>query len=337
MLEVVKPGLLSSVQDLGRTGWRHLGVGSAGAFDVDALRIGNELVGNPPGAAAIEFTLLGPVLRARRDLLVALAGPDFEARVDGAPLPMRRPVAVRHGAVLAIGRAHAGARGYVAVAGGIDVPPVLGSRSTDLRSRIGGLEGRALRAGDRLRVGVPGAVAQAVLERLLARGAGHVMAKWWVAAIDDLRGEIAHLHVLDGSDAPLLDRHSIRTATHAVWQAAPMSDRMGVRFDGPRLQTVAQTESISAAVVPGTVQLTPDGRLIVLGVDAQTAGGYPRIGHVIRVDLGRLAQLKPGDRVRPVRVSEDAADVIRIARDREIARMREAIADRLHATARGRD
>lgn len=336
MIEVLKPGLLSSVQDLGRTGFRHLGIGTSGAFDADALRIGNELVGNPTGAAALEFTLLGPVLRVRRDMLIALSGPDFEASCDGVPLPMRRPMAVRHGAVITIGRAQAGARGYLAIAGGIDVPVVLGSRSTDLRSRIGGVDGRALRAGDRLRCGAPSALGQAALEQLLARAPGNVAARWWLAAIDDLRGDVAHLHVLDGSDARLLDRHSIRTATHAVWQAAPMSDRMGVRFEGPRLATVTHAESISAAVVPGTVQLTPDGRLIVLGVDAQTTGGYPRIGHVIRVDLGRLAQVKPGDRVRPVRVTEDAAEIIRIARDRELARMREAIADRLHATARGR-
>lgn len=336
MIEVIKPGLLTSVQDLGRTGLRHLGIITAGAFDADALRIGNELVGNPAGAAALEFTLLGPTLRARRDLLIALSGPDFEATCDGVRIAMRRPLAVRKGAVISIGRALTGARGYLAIAGAIDVPAVLGSRSTDLRSRIGGFEGRALRVADRLPCGAPGDQGQAVLQQLLARSGGNVPARWWLAAIDDLRGDLAHLHVLDGSDAPLLDRHSIRAATRAVWRAAPMSDRMGLRFEGPTLTTVTRTDSISSAVLPGTVQLTPDGRLIVLGVDAQTTGGYPRIGHVIRVDLGRLAQVRPGDRVRPVRVTEDAAFAIRATRDRELARMREAIADRLHATAQGR-
>lgn len=330
MIEILSPGLLSTVQDLGRTGLRHLGVGTAGAGDRDALRIANRLIGNAEGAAAIEVTLTGPTLRFRHEHVVAVCGAEFDIDCGGERIPAWRPVRMRPGAVLRIGRTRRGARACIAVAGGIDVPVVLGSRSTDLRGGFGGFEGRALAAGDRLRVGTPAPVAQRLLatrhpERECA------VANWWVEPTDDLRGELALLHVLDGAHARGLDRHSIRAAWENEWTVGPSSDRMGVRFEGPPLHFDSPLELVSEAIVPGTVQLPPDGRPIVLGVDAQTTGGYPRIAHVIASDLCRLMQLRPGERVRSVRVTREAADAARATRRLSLARLGEAIAMRLAA------
>jgi len=330
VIEVISPGLLSSVQDLGRTGLRHLGVGTAGAGDRDALRIANRLVGNDEGAAAIELTLTGPTLRFRHEHVVALCGAEFDAECEGERIPGWRPVRMRPGSVLRIGRARSGARACLAVAGGIDVPLVLGSRSTDLRGGFGGFKGRALAAGDRMRVDA----ASPTSARLLATrhpDRACAVANWWVEPTEDLRGELALLHVLDGAHARGLDRHSIRAAWENEWTVGPSSDRMGVRFEGPPLRFEAPVELVSEAIVPGTVQLPPDGRPIVLGVDAQTTGGYPRIAHVIASDLSRLMQLRPGERVRSVRVTREAAESALATRRLSLARLSEAIAMRLAA------
>lgn len=325
MIDVTAPGLLTTVQDLGRHGHRHLGVASAGAADRDALRVGNRLVGNDESCAAIELTLSGPTLAFRRDTLIALTGGECEARCGGARVPMWRPVLLRRGSELALGRVRTGVRSYVAVAGGIDVPCVLGSRSTDLRGGFGGFEGRALRARDRLRVGrAPGRIA--LLERRLdATTAAFAAAPWWVGESDDLSGDVSLLHLLPGKDVAALDPRVVRALRDGVWTVRNDSDRMGLRFDGPPIPRVGVTERISEAVLPGAVQLPPDGRPIVLGVDAQTVGGYPVIAQVIRADLCRAMQLRPGARVHPVLVDPDAAASAYRLRRQSHARLAQAI------------
>jgi antagonist of KipI len=330
MLEVLAPGPLTTVQDLGRPGYRALGVPVAGAADADALRVANLLVGNPEHAAGLEFTLAGPTLHFDGPRVIALAGGDLEASIDGVPVPAWRPVALAGGSELRIGRVLRGARGYLAISGGVNTGPVMGSRSTDLRCHFGGHHGRALKAGDRLPLGRGESARGRALRRRRAESRQRFMAaNWWVAATHDLRGEVAWLHLLPGPDIAALDPRVLRTLRSGTWIVSNASDRMGLRFEGPEVPRVPVPEQISAAVLPGTVQLTPDGSPILLGVDAQTTGGYPRVAQVVRADLGRAMQLKPGDKVRPVLVDEEAAEGLRRVRARELERMRFAIAARL--------
>ncbi|WP_133499989.1 biotin-dependent carboxyltransferase family protein [Cognatilysobacter terrigena] len=305
-IEVLSPGPLTTVQDRGRTGWRHLGVGVAGALDDDAHVLANLLVGNPPDAATLEITLAGPRLRFTQAALVAVCGADIELRCDGAALSTARPIALPAGAVLGIGGCRRGTRAYLAVAGGVDVAPVLGSRSTDLRGGFGGLDGRPLRAGDVIPVGLsdrPEVDAPQV-------------ALWWIDDAHDAPVD-GCIRVLSGADAtPPVD-----ALFQSPWRVATQSDRQGLRLEGARIVVSDAGERISAPVTPGTVQLPPDGQPIVLLADAQTHGGYPRIGHVIRADLPRLAQLRPGDAVRFAPCAPVEAHTALRARRQALARL----------------
>ena len=282
VMHVLHPGLHTTVQDAGRDGWRHLGIARAGALDPVSAAIANRLVGNPDAAAVLELALHGPSLRLDAPLRIALCGaqmPMWHEADDGAvvEVPSGRPVDLPAG-VLKIGPARDGVRAWLAIAGGIDVPVVMGSRSTDLRGGFGGLEGRALRAGDALPV-QPAAFA----------GTMPRFPHWWVDVSADDRGAPIRFvpSALSGAES----------LAQARWQASPRSDRQGLRLDGPALALATQ-EPLSAPVAPGTLQLPPDGRPIVLLADAQTVGGYPRLGHVVAADLPRLAQLRPGESIR---------------------------------------
>lgn len=311
---VLTPGALTTVQDQGRQGWRHLGVARAGALDPAMAALANRLVGNAPGAAVLELTLSGPTLALPRPARIALCGAPVETRFEPAAfedafgdthgsawsVPNARPADLPAG-TLRLGAIRGGLRAWLAVAGGFDLPPVLGSRSTDLRGGFGGLEGRALRAGDLLPMGSAPAI-----DVDAPRAPG-----WWLAP----EAEIA-------ADAPIRYVPADDTGTALAgrdWRVDPRSDRQGLRLDGTSLP-VDGGERISAPVAPGTIQLPPDGRPIVLLADAQTVGGYPRLGHVVSADLARLAQRRAGDALRFAAVDAAAAEALRRARRDAFAR-----------------
>ncbi len=311
-LEVLGPGLLTTVQDAGRPGWRHAGVGVAGALDGWSLAVANRLVGNAPDAAALEITLAGPTLRLRRAATIALCGATLDADADGVP----RPVTLPAGATLRLGGCRDGARTLLAVAGGLAVDAVLGSASTDLRGGFGGQQGRALLRGDvlPLRDDAPPAVTDRVR-----------IAPWWVDPTPDLDlAREAVLRVLRGSDATA----PADALSAQPWRVDAASDRQGLRLEGAALAIADRRERVSEPVAPGTVQLPPGGAPIVLLGDAQTHGGYPRIAHVIRADRPRLAQLRPGDAVRFVRCDAATAHALNDAQRVRLARMALAIAAR---------
>jgi antagonist of KipI len=312
-IEVIAPGLLTTVQAFGREGFRHLGVGFGGALDPDTHAIANLLVGNATSAATLEIALAGPTLRFEHATRIALCGAGFDAGIDEEPLPGWRSATLPAGGVLRIGACRQGARAWLAVSGGIRVPDILGSAGTDLRGGFGGMEGRALRAGDRLHV-EPFAE---TVER--AR-----IASWWIDphALD--AEPPSPIRVLPGSDATDpgdgLFEHE--------WAIAPASDRQGLRLAGRPLAVRDARERVSEPVAPGTVQLPPDGRPIVLLADAQTHGGFPRIGHVIRADRGRLAQLRAGGKARFAPCTPVVALAASRERARTLARIALAIAGR---------
>lgn len=326
-LRVVTPGLQTTVQDLGRLGHQRDAVPVGGAMDRQALRVANILVGNPDGAAALEVSLIGPALLFEREQLVALAGGDIEATIDHEPVPIWHPIWVRRGATLRFGRVRTGCRAYIGIAGGIDVPAVFGSRSTYLRGGFGGVLGRALLAGDVLPVGVPPAAAESIAAPLRSREERIVVARWSIGStLRPAYSDDAYVRVIAGAHAHLLTPAARETFLGGTFRVSSSSDRMGYRLEGKALALRQPVELLSEGVGFGTVQLPPGGAPIVLMADAQTTGGYPRLGEVASVDLPLMAQLKPGDRVRFRLVSLEYAQAEYLAQEQDRTQARLGIA-----------
>ena len=288
MIEVLEPGLLTTVQDAGRPDWTHLGVPVGGACDTWGLAVANLLAGNTPDAAALEMTIAGPSLRVLDDIVVGVAGADL-----GGSLRPGRATRLRAGATLEFpGTTSApGARAYLALAGGIDAPLVLGSSSTALGAGFGGLNGRPLRAGDVLRGGAA------------ARRAGDAV---WPVTTDEpeLGGDEPPLRVVRG---PAARKGRLEALIGGSWAVAAGSDRVGLRLEGPPVAASRGSAILSHGVTFGSIQVPPDGQPIVLLADGQTTGGYPVAAVVISADRPRLGQLRPGARVAFEAVSLDAA------------------------------
>ncbi|MFI5657678.1 biotin-dependent carboxyltransferase family protein [Streptomyces sp. NPDC051684] len=278
-LTVTRAGALTTVQDLGRGGHAHLGVPRSGALDESALRLGNRLVGNPEGAAVLETTLTGCALRSDRGVTVVVGGAPCPVTVDGAPAAWGAPVHVPAGATLDVGAVSAGVRSYVAVAGGIAVEPVLGSRSTDLLS---GLGPAPLSAGDVLPVGdAPG-----------TRPATPVAAPWPAPPAELV------LPVRFGPREDWFTETARRTFVTAAYTVSGNSNRIGLRTEGPALEWALDGELASEGMVLGAVQVPPDGRPVVFLHDHPTTGGYPVIAVVEEAALGAAAQAAPGTPLR---------------------------------------
>ncbi|EWY36196.1 hypothetical protein N825_29515 [Skermanella stibiiresistens SB22] len=302
MIEILSESGLATVQDLGRSGALRWGVGTAGAMDGMALACGNLLLGNEEGAAAIEAQVFPFEVRFETDGAFAITGADCSATLDGDPLPPWSAAWAVAGAVLRLGLPAPGrwrgARAYLCVEGGIDVPAVLGSRSTQLRGAIGGFEGRALRRGDRMRSAPPASGAPGVAE------VGVVPPV--IALPLDVDGHIA-VRVLPAAEYDRFKPASHRAFWSEPWKVTPHSDRYGFRLAGPALETLAPLEMRSHGIVPGVIQVPPGGQPIVQMCDAQPSGGYPKIGTVIEADLWRLGQAPIGGSVRFVETAWDDA------------------------------
>ncbi|WP_409343275.1 5-oxoprolinase subunit PxpB [Paenibacillus sp. MBLB4367] len=343
-IRVLKAGLFTTVQDLGRTGSQRYGVPCGGAVDTFALRTANVLVGNDAGAAALEITLNGPELAFEADTLIAVCGGDMSPTLGGRPVPAWRPVLVRRGAVLRFGACGAGCRGYLAAAGGIAVPAALGSRSTYVRAALGGLAGRALRRGDELPLGTPSAAARRLLGRLRvahapaagpreADEAGEPLftaVPWYVSAdaLPAYRREPA-LRFVRGCEYGRFDAASQAAFESAAFAVTPQSDRMGCRLDGPRLALGEPFELLSEAVTFGTVQVPPSGRPIVLMADRQTTGGYPRIAQIAAVDLPVLAQVRPGEAISFQEISLEEAEELLLRQESQLELLQSSISLKL--------
>jgi biotin-dependent carboxylase-like uncharacterized protein len=327
VLEVIRPGVLTTVQDIGRPGFLADGIPPSGAFDTAALKLANLLVGNDPGdyllaggdpgAAGLEMTLRGPTLRVLRDTVIAVTGADMPVTVNGEAAPNWAAVPVRAGDEIGVGAARVGLRGYLAVARGIDVPLVLGSRATNVRAGLGGVAGRPLKSGDRL----PGG------DRLTAGPGAADSAPGRRIRPDRIpaRTTPAELRVVLGPQDHLFTPDSVRTFLTADWKLSPTSDRMGCRFVGPPLSFLPRPEHLTVqagsdpsnivddAICVGSVQVPSGLEPIVMGVDGPSLGGYAKIATVISPDLCRLAQVRPGEPVRFRAVEPDEAHEIHIA------------------------
>jgi biotin-dependent carboxylase-like uncharacterized protein len=317
MIEVVKPGLSTTVQDAGREGYYDVGIPPSGALDQFSLAAANLLVGNPEGAAALECAYLGPELRFGEAAVVAVAGGELAPRVDGEERPLWEAFEVPAGAVLSFAHLRGGARAYIAVAGGIAVPELLGSRSTYALGSLGGLEGRALAAGDALPVGA-------------ANGA-HASGPVPEALRPTFSTEVEIRVVMGLYDHLLTDD----TFTASEWTLTPTADRVGFRYKGPKIPLLEREQPFGAGSDPsnivdapypiGSIQIPGGVEPIILHRDAVSGGGYAMIATVISADMDAVAQSAPGAKTRFVPVTLDAALQARAERRSRLEQVREAV------------
>lgn len=300
-LTVESPGLLTTVQDLGRPGFGPLGVSQSGAADPVALRLGNLLVGNLSNSAALEMTLLGGTFVFPEGAVIAITGADFGPTVKDQPLEMWTQHIIEPGAKLKLGSTQNYARSYLAIAGGIDVPPFLGSASTHLVSSLGGFQGRALRKGDVLPLGRPA-------NRIPPRRISQV-------ALFNLKPR-KKLRVTEGPQSDQFSEDAKQSFFRALFRVSEDANRLGIRLEGPALSVSMPAEMITEGVTLGAVQITPSGQAIILGVEQQTTGGYPKIANVIGADLHRLGQLRPRDEFRFERIPLSVARSLWLEQER---------------------
>ena len=324
-------GIQTTVQDLGRPGWQHVGVPVGGAMDEQAHRLANLLVGNERDATALDCALGGVALQFDAPTLIALAGRDITASLDGTPIPAWHAFRAHTGALLVL---HTGCRTTIAVAGGLDVPALLDGRGTCLRAGFGGWLGRALRRDDRLPIGTATRSGAAIDADLATRH--RAVADWGIGTGLRPRYTAAPtVRMIPGPEYALLAPASRDAFLRDTFRIAPDSDRMGYRLVGPPLALSSQHDMLSSGVTAGTIQLPPGGSPIVLMADRQTTGGYPRLGDVIAVDLPLLAQLRAGDRVGFAPVSLDAAHALLRRREHDLSRASHALQLRFATGAPG--
>lgn len=322
-IRILRPGLLTSVQDQGRYGLQHLGIVPCGAMDPVAHRIANALVGNAATCATLECTVLGPEIVFGRDSLVALYGAAFEAKADKKPFPRNRPVLVKAGTVLATGNASRGARAYIAIAGGFRVAEVLGSLSTYIPAGFGGLGGRALKAGDVIACATDlSELSRARFGRVSTRAVretdGMRTVRWSAPALTLPYGDGFTVRAMEGRHYANFDAASKEAFFGVTWKVSPDSNRMGYRLKGPQLVRGKAVDVLSEPTCLGTVQVPNDGTPIALMADHQTTGGYPKIAEIAGVDIPGLAQLAPGGQVRFVKCTVAEAQAARHAMQEQV-------------------
>jgi antagonist of KipI len=307
LIEVRAPGLLTTVQDLGREGFGPMGVSPSGAADAVALRVGNRLAGNAEGAAGLEMTLLGGSFFFREAAVVALTGSDFAPTLDDERVETWSSVEIRAGQTLQMGPTRAGARCYLCVRGGIDVKSFLGSASTHLLSGLGGFEGRALRKGDVLKVGRAIEGFRTFRKRNLARRALEKLSPRKV------------LRVTAGPQSDWFSKEAWKLFYRGTYRVTEESNRMGLRLEGAAIASASGGEMISEGVSLGAVQITASGLPIILFVEQQTTGGYPKIANVISADMSSLGQLRPRDEIRFELVKMETARALLAEREELLA------------------
>ncbi len=294
-IKINSAGLLSSIQDCGRFGYQRYGVSTSGAMDSYSLKMANLLVGNDPNSAVIEATLTGPEINFLSDCLIAICGADMTPQINGNLVPNNETIEVKNGDTLSFLGLKNGCRSYIAFAGGIAVPTVMGSKSTYFRAKIGGLDGRPLKQGD--------------IIHLEESSGKKIIKKIPINLITEFKNNIS-LRVIPGPEIKKFDSSAIHTFLTSEYTVTVQSDRMGLRLSGqPVLSRLFSHDIISSGISQGTIQLPGNGQPIILMADRQTTGGYARIANVIGSDLHLVAQLKPGDKIHFEEISIEKAQI----------------------------
>jgi len=307
VMKIIKPGLATSVQDLGRRGYQQYGVVVSGAMDDFALQVANLLVGNSRGEAGLEIALMGPEIFMLKDTVIAVCGADLSPKLDGESISNWKSYGVEKGQILTFGKPQNGGYAYVAVAGGVKTPEVMGSKSTYVKTEMGGYKGRYLKKGDYVETGA----AEYELKRLTGRS----------IKVTNAMDYHAHnrIRIVLGPDSQGFSEESIQHFLTSAYRITAQSDRMGYRLDGPALE--GEADIISDAVLPGTIQVPANGKPIVLLADRQTTGGYARIASVISIDLPYVAQQRTGKELRFVEVSVKEAQQLYVQRELLLRRL----------------
>jgi antagonist of KipI len=299
LFKVLKPGLQTTVQDLGRHGCQQYGISPSGAMDSYSMKLANILTGNPLGEAVLEAAMLGPSLEALNDVSIAICGGDLQPMVNEQEMPMWKSFSFKKGEVLSFGKLKSGARAYISFAGGIDVPLMLGSKSTFINGKLGGFNGRALEAGDIL-YGHPAVGKNKFLHHDL---------------IPEFKKQLA-VRVILGPHLEKFSMGTIEQFLSSEYMISAQSNRMGYRMNGPKLSHIGDADIISDAIPLGGIQVPANGQPIILMAERQTTGGYARIATVISVDIPALAQAQPGSVIRFKNVSIEEAQDLYIERRR---------------------
>lgn len=325
-MTICSPGMLSSLQDLGRIGYQKYGVISSGVMDEWSARSANLLVGNSEGEAVLEMTFLGPSIEFAEDAWIAITGGNLQPMLEGVEVPMWRPVYLQKGRRLEFGSALSeGCRGYLAVRGGFEVPLIMGSKSTYLRAELGGFEGRALKKGDQIPVGE--AASCPYMKWMNKQITGSFWSSLWAISHPNysFNGEVVEIRVTDGPQKEWFTEEAIQKFFEVPFEISGESDRMGYRLKGEALARLRSEDMISEAIGFGSIQVPPDGNPIILLADRQTAGGYPKIGQVAKVDLPILAQLLPGTMIRFRLISYNEAESLLVMSELEMDKQKVAI------------
>ena len=302
-IRVLKAGMLTTVQDLGRTGYQSQGFSVAGVMDVRSFKIANLLLDNPENEAVLEFTLIGPTLQFTSATIIAITGGDFTPTINGEPVPMYEAVYVNRGDILKFGSARTGSRGYIAFSSYLDIPVVMGSRCTNLKSKIGGFKGRKLKDEDYIGFRMKRRYLPYFLSRKLKP--------------DDFSAESETLRVVLGPQDDMFSKQGIDTFLSQEYTVTSDFDRMGCRLEGPFIAAKNTTDMISDGIAYGSVQVPSHGKPIILLSDRQTTGGYPKIATVASVDIPKLVQRKTDHRIRFTAISVQEAQ--KLYRDEEKA------------------
>ncbi|MDP4086928.1 MAG: biotin-dependent carboxyltransferase family protein [Bacillota bacterium] len=311
-IRILYPGFLTSVQDLGRYGFQRYGVVASGSMDSFAHRVANLIVGNNENMPTLEMTIKGAVIEFDVDALFSICGGDLGPEINGNPVPSWRPIFAKKGTILQFKGYKEGCRTYLGIAGGFEIPKVMGSYSTYLRAGIGGYMGRALKEGDVLQRFVPSELSKKIASSIAKN-------KWGVSSNLLSFYQTNHLvRFVRGNEYHLFTKESQTKFENEHFVISPNSDRMGYRLEGTKLNLIRPFEMISEAVTFGTIQVPSDGNPIILLADRQTTGGYPKIAQIANVDLPILAQSKPGDKIRFMPITLYEAQQLFLQREQEI-------------------
>ncbi|NRG46766.1 biotin-dependent carboxyltransferase family protein [Bacillus sp. CRN 9] len=327
MITIIKPGLLTSIQDLGRYGFQKYGVIASGVMDQIAHRVANLLVGNKESESTIEMTLIGPTIQFHENTLIAITGGDLSPAINGKAIGTWKPIFVKKGSVLSFGKCQAGCRAYLAAAGGFSVPFIMGSKSTYLRAEIGGNEGRALKKHDAIHIGNPSSIALKMIHFYQPQlSSDFVSGRWAVdASLIPIYQKRKSIRVLKGRHYHLFTKQSQQKLYEEGFEVSSQSDRMGYRLTGPALALEKPEEMISEAVAFGTIQVPPGGDPIILLADRQTTGGYPKIAQIASVDLPFLAQAKPGDTLHFTEITHEEAQRLILEKEKVLQELKVGI------------
>ncbi|MGE6632054.1 biotin-dependent carboxyltransferase family protein [Bacillus sp. NPDC077027] len=325
-IHVIKPGIFTTIQDKGRTGYQKYGVLTSGAMDPISRRVANLLTGNHQDEAVLEITLVGPgpAFTFEEDHVIAITGAEVTLEIDGQPAPLWKPIFVRAGSMLSFGPCKLGCRAYLAVAGGFNVLTVMNSKSTYVRAGIGGYKGRSLQKGDILQVGHPSILSHKMARKRSqkTKNTSFATPDWTVSHYSFLPlRKSPVIRVLPGRHFPYVEPSSQVAFFESEFQVTPQSDRMGCRLKGEPIRFKQNLELISEAVAFGSIQIPPDGQPIILLADRQTTGGYPRIGEIASVDLPLIAQARLGATIQFQRIDRHEAEEAIFTQEEQIRKL----------------